>query len=374
MADRNDKQITHDKAYNTVAPDDFRAMIDVDRYETRSDAFDGIISATHDHFWDPYDPAYLDYTQKFDVENEYLLPPERQIELKSAVADRLDEKQKIRLVNENVRWSMSQILHGEQGAMSLSASLCDILFDPGAQEYAANQAREEARHVTAFTRYIETRFGAPLPCSPTLANLLGELVSAHEVYKKLIGMQMLIEGLAMGAFATFHKKSADPLLVRLTQLVMTDEAFHHRFGRIWAQKTMPKLSQEEHNKVEDWASQVFQMLLFNLVNPEQKKVIYQQFGLEWEWVRDAVAEAFTDSVRREKMQEGTDIFRVLIKTMLHAGIITDRTKAMYGVWVDMDELKAEGEEMVGDPIAEEGIAYLKEINAKRRRLGKVAAE
>ena len=88
-----------------------------------------------------------------------------------------------------------------------------------------------------------------------------------------------------------------------------------------------------------------------------------------------MAEAYTDQVRREKMQEGTDIFRVLIKTMLHAGIITDRTKAMYGVWVNMDELKAEGEEMVGDPIAEQGIAYLKEINAKRRRLGnKVAAE
>ena len=57
MAERNDRHITHDKAYNTVAPDDFRAMIDIDRYETRSDAFDGIISATHDHFWDPFDPA-----------------------------------------------------------------------------------------------------------------------------------------------------------------------------------------------------------------------------------------------------------------------------------------------------------------------------
>jgi len=368
-------QLTRDPAYDAVDPSDFGSMIEKERYSRRSAAFDKIISATHDHFWDPLDPAYIDFNTPFDKENTPIIPFEMVAEMQTAVADKLDEKQKIALVNANAHWALSGILHGEQGALSLSASLCHILVDPGAQEYAANQAREEARHVLGFTRYIETRFGAPLPCSPTLANLLGELVSAHEVYKKLIGMQMLIEGLAMGAFATFHSKSADPLLVRLTQLVMTDEAFHHRFGRIWAQKTMPKLTEDEHNRVEDWAAQVFQMLLFNLVNPEQKQVIYQQFGLDWQWVRDAVAEAYTDDVRREKMQEGTDIFRVLIKTMLHAGIITDRTKAMYGVWVNMDELKAEGEEMVGDPIAEQGIAYLKEINAKRRRLGnKVAAE
>jgi 1,2-phenylacetyl-CoA epoxidase catalytic subunit len=203
--------------------------------------------------------------------------------------------------------------------------------------------------------------------------MLGELVAAHEVYKKLVGMQMLIEGLAMGAFATFHAKARDPLLVKLTQLVMTDEAFHHRFGRIWAQKTMPKLNPQEHNQVEDWAAQVFQVLLFNLINAEQKKGIYAQFGLDWEWVRDSMREAFTDDRRRQQMTEATNIFRVLIKTLLHAGIITDRTKPLYAVWVDMDELKREGDSMVGDAIADEGIAYLKGINAQRRRAGKMPA-
>ena len=71
---------------------------------------------------------------------------------------------------------------------------------------------------------------------------------------------------------------------------------------------------------------------------------------------------FTDEERRERMKESTDIFRVLIKTLLKAGIITDRTKAFYSAYVDMEELKAEGDEMVGDAIAEEGIEYLKTIN------------
>ena len=367
--------ITKDAAYETVGRDDFAAMIEPERYNKRSGAFDKIIQATHDHFWDPLDKRYIDFSEPFDLDNEMIMPPELVVELQTAVADKLDDRQKIQLVNANGHWSLSSILHGEQGALSLSASLCHILVDQGAQEYAANQAREEARHVTAFNQYIRARWGKPLPVGATLGGLMAELVHAPEVYKKLVGMQMLIEGLAMGAFATFHAKSHDPLLRRLTQLVMTDEAFHHKFGKIWADRTMPHLTQQEHEKVEDWAMQCFNTLLYNLVSPDQKQTIYAQFGLDWQWVQGAVAEAITDDYRRERMKEGTDIFRVLIKTLLKAGIITERTAPFYAQYVDVKELVAEGDVMVGDAIAEEGIAYLREINRDKRRTGKaVAAE
>ncbi len=362
--------ITHDPIYNTVDRDDFAAMIEVDRYAERTDAFDRIISATNDHFWDPTDPAYLDYAQPFDLANETLMPRSMVVELQSAVADRLDEGQKIRLANENTRFMLSSILHGEQGALSLSASLCMILRDPGAQEYAANQTREEARHVTGFAQYIERRWGTPLASGSTLRTLMTELVLAPEVYKKLVGMQMLIEGLAMGAFATIHSKTNDPLLRRLVQMVMTDEAFHHKFGKIWADRTVPKLSEEEHEKVEAWAARCFETLLFNLVNAEQKQAIYGQFGLDWQWVRSAVMEAFTDADRRRLMTESTNIFRVLIKTLLKAGIITERTRPIYAMWVDMDELAGESDEVVGSDVAEEGIAYLREINKGRKKIGR----
>ena len=278
-------------------------------------------------------------------------------------------RQKIQLANDVTHWSISNLLHGEQGALSLSASLCHVLLDPGAQEYAANQAREEARHVAGFTRYIAKRWGAPLPVGKTIATVLADLVSTPEVYKKIVGMQMLIEGLAMGAFATFNAKTNDPVLRRLVQLVMSDEAFHHRFGRLWAAKTIRHLSDEEHKKVEDWAAQIFQMLLFNLINTEQKQVIYAKYGLDWEWVRDAVKETFGDEERRAQLKESTNIFRVLIKTLLHAGIITSRTAPLYAVWVDMEELKAEGDGIPGDIVAEEMLVVLREINAKRNRIG-----
>jgi len=362
------QQITYDKAYDTIMPEDFPAMLEVRRYGRRSDAFDSIISATHDHFWDPLDRNYIDFDQPFDMATASVVPLDMVVELRSAVADRLDERQKIQLTNDVMHWSISNLLHGEQGALSLSASLCHILLDPGAQEYAANQAREEARHVAGFTRYIAKRWGAPLPVGKTIATVLADLVSTPEVYKKIVGMQMLIEGLAMGSFATLNAKTNDPVLRRLVQLVMSDEAFHHRFGRLWAAKTIRHLSQDEHRKVEDWSAQLFQMLLFNLINAEQKQVIYAKYGLDWQWVRDAVKETFTDDDRRAQLKESTNIFRVLIKTLLHAGIITSRTAPLYAVWVDMKELEAEGDGIPGDVVAEEMLVVLREINARRKRI------
>jgi len=360
--------ITYDPAYNTVDRDNFLSMIEVDRYADRCDAFDEIISLTRDHHWDPTDPEYIDFdAQPLDVEKELIMPRDFVIELQCAVKDRLDERQQIQLANESVRFSLSSILHGEQGALSLSTSLAQILRDPGAQEYAANQAREEARHVAGFSKYVQKRWGTPLGCGKTLANLMNDIVLAPEVYKKLVGMQMLIEGLAMGAFATFHSRTNDPTLRRLIQLVMSDEAFHHRFGKIWADRTVPKLTAEEHEKVEDWAAKCFQTLLFNLVNAEQKQAIYPRFGLDWQWVRGAVLEAFTDNDRRQVMRQSTNIFRVLIKTLLKAGIITERTKSVYAAWVDMEELRGERDEVVGTDIADATVLELREINAAKTK-------
>jgi len=354
--------ITKDAAYNAVDPSDFPAMLDVDRYGQRSIAFDRIISATHDHSWHPLETKYIDFSAPFDMESEYLVNPELNGDLKTAIADKLDEKGKIKLVNLDTWWSFSSILHGEQGALSLSASLCHILRDPGAQEYAANQTREEARHVTAFSKYIQARWGKPVQVGPALGSLLNEMVSSPLVWKKIVGMQMLIEGLAMGAFATFFKEGRDPLMVKLCQLVMTDEAFHHKFGKIWADRTIPHLSKAEHEMVEDWAAQVFQVLLFNLGSPDQKPWIYGELGLDPAWCQQAFMEALTDAAIRADMAEATNIFRVLIKTLLKAGIITDRTRGVYAAYVDMAELYAEGDRMVGDDIAEEGIKYLVAIN------------
>lgn len=363
-----EQAITHDPAYEAVAPDDFAAMLETERYGRRSDAFDAIIGATHDHFWDPYNPAYLDFAMPFDLARQSVMPLARFPELNCAATEHLDERQKIRLANDIQRWNLSNILHGEQGALSLSASLCDILLDPGAQEYAANQTREEARHVAAFGRYIAVRWGRPYPVGDMLGQFLGGIVATPLVYKKLVGMQMLLEGLAMGAFANLHAHTNDPLLKRLVQLVMTDEAFHHKFGKIWADRTLPNLTRDEHERVEDWTAEVFQTLLFNLSSIAQRGYIYENYGLDPVVLRDSVREAFSGG-RKRAMRESTNIFRVLVKTLLKAGLVTDRTIHVYAAWLDTEALEAEGDAMVGDAIAAEGIAYLRDINRQRRTIG-----
>jgi hypothetical protein len=358
-----------DPAYQVVSRDDFGAMIAPDRYARRSPLFEEIIARTEEHFWNPEDPDYVDFATPLPA-GETIVPEWFVLESHTAAWDRLDEGQRIRFANESARWSLSNILHGEAGALGLSANLCEMFLDPGAQEYAANQVREEARHVHAFTRYMAARFPgvAPYPVGDTVGDLLKELVATPVVYKKIVGMQMLVEGVAMGAFATLFKVSNDALLRRVCQLVMTDEAFHHRFGKIWARDTMPKLSPAEHEAVEDWAVECFETLLFNLVNPKQKRLIYPQFGLDWEWVRGAVMEAVSDDDRRQLMRRSSNVFRTLVKTLHVAGIITERTRARYAMWVDMDELAAESDRMVGDDIAEEGIRTLTEINAVKRKV------
>jgi hypothetical protein len=372
MADGN---ITKDVMYGAVAPDDFQSMLTLDRYGERSTAFDKIISATHDHFWDPLDPKYIDFSEPFDLENEALMPEETQplLRLPYLAETLTDPKQKVAFINHMQLRNFSSILHGEQGALNLSASLCHVLYDQGAQEYAANQTREEARHVTAFARYIKARWGRPVECGAALKSLLVEIIEAPEVYKKIVGMQMLVEGLAMGAFANGYRYNRDPLARRLFQLVMTDEAFHHKFGKIWADRTVPQLSEAERNLVEDWTAHCAQKLLFDRGDPRQMAEIFGAFDLDPERVIADIVQRRKERDPTRKFKGETNIFRVLIKTLFKAGLITARTRSFYAAHVDLDELAAEGDRMVGDDIAEDGIRYLQEINF-RDRAAAVAAE
>jgi len=92
-----DGNITKDVMYGAVAPDDFESMLELDRYNARSTAFDKIISATHDHFWDPLDKKYIDFDEPFDMENEPMIAEEQQPLLKLPyIADTLkDPKEKV---------------------------------------------------------------------------------------------------------------------------------------------------------------------------------------------------------------------------------------------------------------------------------------
>ena len=368
------RETTINPAFNAVARDEFASMIEVERYLDRSDSFETLIARTNEHFWNPEDPDYIDYESAPPVD-EPLIPFTMVPERHSAIWDTLDEKAQLKFTNESLRARISGILHGEQGALSLSTGLSDMFVDPGAQEYATNQAREESRHVHAFALYMRSRFGGEItPPTPTLNRILSSLVASEIIYEKVIGMQMIIEGIAMGLFASMYQEANDPLLKRVCQLVMTDESFHHRFGRIWAEENVPGITEELRDQLEDYAREMFNDVLMNLVGADQKIGLYRRCGIDPDFAVAAMNEAITDDTRRRFMQDGTNIFRTLIKTLWQGGLITERSRPYYANWIDMDEISGEGRWNVGDEIAEEGIASLREINAGKRRVVRKVSE
>lgn len=320
------------------------------------------VSRTHDHFWDPNDPAYIDFNTPFDMATQPIMPFDTVPELRGPIGDRLTPAQRVGFANDSAYWWLSGFLHGEQGALYMAVSLCESLRDPGVIEYAANQAREEARHVTAFTNYIQARWGAPQPVNPVFEQLLTAIVTADKIHRKIIGMQVLVEGLAMGFMAQLYKKSNDPVLVRLAQLVMTDETFHHKAGKLWAEHDLPGLSPEDRDDAEDWALHCFQGLMLNVFNPSQKQHLYQKYGLEMDSVREELKNLYTDDARRKELSNAYSVFRITVRTLVGSGIVTERTRAAYGKWVDLDALSAESVDPVEEAITADGLAFLKDVN------------
>jgi hypothetical protein len=112
------RQITKDEVYDAVAPTDFGAMLNIERHMNRSSAFDKIISATHDHFWDPLDTKYIDFKDDFDPDTTDFIPDELVPALMTDyVSNYFADKpaERIRFKSQTGRWVMSSILHGEQG-------------------------------------------------------------------------------------------------------------------------------------------------------------------------------------------------------------------------------------------------------------------
>ncbi len=342
-------------------------MIEPSRYGNRSAAFDAIISATEGHYWDPADTRYIDFNQPFPLDEELVMPPEFTPELNTAAADRLDERQRIQFGNELTRFHLSQILHGEQGGVLLCADLCATFLDPGTQEYAANQVREETRHVNGLSRYFAARWGSCLAAGDGLLRVTERIVETAEVYQKVIGMQLVIEGLALGSLSQLYKNARDPVLRRLVQLILTDESYHHRFGRIWGQDTIPALTEAQHRQVENWTAGTFVTIYQNLSGIQQKKDLYAKFGLDWKWVAAALRESLGRPGQREAMNEQTSIYSVLAKTLRDAGLITERTRPLYETCFNLNAALTAEEEGIEDGVADQTMAELREIHKESRR-------
>ena len=143
---------------------------------------------------------------------------------------KLSEKERARLRHAQVSLQLSQFLHGEQGALIVASQLVGGVPWMDAKYYAGTQTMDEARHVEVFSRYVHDKLEWEWPITPSLKELLDATIQDSRWDFKYLGMQIIIEGLAMAAFGNLYQIAQEPLLKELLKYVMKDESRHVAFG------------------------------------------------------------------------------------------------------------------------------------------------
>ena len=157
----------------------------------------------------------------------------------------LSEEEKILFDRHSTAELMSQFLHGEQGALLVASQLASCAPSYNAKLYAASQTFDEARHVEVFNKYLQDKIGIHYPINPNLKLLLDKILTDERWDLKFIGMQIIIEGLALAAFQMLKSITKDPLLKQLLHYVVRDEARHVTFGINYLEDFIKTLSPEE---------------------------------------------------------------------------------------------------------------------------------
>ena len=140
------------------------------------------------------------------------------------------EKQVRHFRHAQMSWQLSQFMHGEQGALIVASQLTGAVPWMDAKYYASTQTMDEARHVEVFSRYLRDKLEWEWPINPNLKKLLDLIITDHRWDFKYLGMQILVEGLAMAAFANMYQLAVEPLAKELLHYVMKDESRHIAFG------------------------------------------------------------------------------------------------------------------------------------------------
>jgi hypothetical protein len=140
------------------------------------------------------------------------------------------DKEWLQLGIEGQRWRLSQFMHGEQGALLCTARITETVPWYDAKLYASTQVVDEARHVEVFAKYLDTKLGGYYPINAHLEALLNDIIRDSRWDMTYLGMQVMVEGLALAAFGFLHMMVEEPLLKNLLRYVMSDEARHVAFG------------------------------------------------------------------------------------------------------------------------------------------------
>jgi len=217
----------------------------------------------------------IDWSQDLDPENPQGLPDQGITIFGSAVWERLTPKEKANLRRHMQAWQLSQFLHGEQGALLCTSKIVLQVPNADAKFYAATQVMDEARHVEAYARLLHDKFELVYPITPTLKRLLNDVLSDSRWDMTYLGMQVLVEGLALAAFQRIRDQATNALAAAVNAYVMQDEARHVAFGRLALRDYYPELTQAERDEREEFAVEACYLMRDRFVSEE----VWETVGL-----------------------------------------------------------------------------------------------
>jgi hypothetical protein len=154
---------------------------------------------------------------------------------------------------ESQNWTLSQFMHGEQGALLCTAKIVETVPWIDAKYYASTQVMDEARHVEVFSKYLDTKLTGHYPINAHLKMLLDDIINDSRWDMTYLGMQIMVEGLALAAFGFMHMMTEDPLLKKLLRYVMSDEARHVAFGVLSLKEYYGELTDAEMRERQEFA-------------------------------------------------------------------------------------------------------------------------
>ena len=175
------------------------------------------------------------------------------IDMTGTPFEKWGDKEWLELGIESQNWILSQFLHGEQGALVCTARIVESVPWIDAKYYAATQVMDEARHVEVFAKYLETKLSGHYPVNAHLKLLLDDIIRDSRWDMTYLGMQIMVEGLALAAFGFIHQLTTEPLLKQLLRKVMSDEARHVAFGVLSLQDYYRELTQAELRERQEFA-------------------------------------------------------------------------------------------------------------------------
>jgi len=217
-------------------------------------------------------------------------------------------------------WSLSQFMHGEQGALMVASQLVSAIPNIDAKFYAAQQAVDEARHVEVYEIYLHDKMEKEYPCNPELKTLLDQIMSSSDWDIKYLGMQILVEGLALAAFGLQNQVTTEPLIKDITTRIMQDESRHVAFGVLSLRDFYSEMSDSELAVREEFATEACWLMRDRLF----PKVVWEEFGLP-------VQELLVIQDRSETLKQFRSmLFSNIVPNVKRLGLLNDRLRTQFG--------------------------------------------